>query len=348
MSITNTPQQLLLIKQLFDDACILAEHQDELSLTKALILLDLSIEQMLNQVIRDCSLNTASNVAFGRRDTTWQKIWDAANQAINDKGFKLIHHRDLLSLHEVRNMAQHNATIPTQIEVQRYIEPACESLSSLFADIYKTHFQNFTLWDLIENEDLKQILKDSEYALNKQEIHICIVGCNLAYGLIILAIRNHTRFRNFHTSSFLDKFNEGTSARFSLGVQSQIQQATKQLNEAIKRGVMEFRKEIMQEIEFLENEMVSIGIGLPIMDTRKFQKIGNSVSVSSSYSGDISVKIKKRDITEQDARFMLNYLSKLIHLIDESYSGVLEDVKLKKSLREQAIWKKIEENNQSN
>ena len=56
---TRNPQQLLLVKQLYEDGRLLASREDALSLAKAVVVLDLAIEQMLNTVIMDfTSVNT--------------------------------------------------------------------------------------------------------------------------------------------------------------------------------------------------------------------------------------------------------------------------------------------------
>ncbi len=93
-------------------------------------------------------------------------------------------------------------------------------------------------------------------------------------------------------------------------------------------------------MEFLEDEVVTIGIGMPLMDTRRFQQIGSEVSVSVSVGGDMTLRIRVSQ-HDEGARFMLNYLSRLVRLVDEAYPGVLEEVQVKKPLREQTIWKEL-------
>lgn len=40
----------------------------------------------------------------------------------------------------------------------------------------------------------------------------------------------------------------------------------------------------------------------------------------------------------QEAGFMLNYLSRLIYLVEDAYPGVLESVRVVKPLRDRVIW----------
>ena len=131
-----------------------------------------------------------------------------------------------------------------------------------------------------------------------------------------------------------------------LGLASQLRRAANQLDNAIRQGVEQFRKEILAEIEFLEDEVVTVGVGMPLMDTRRFQKIGSEVPVSTSISGDMTLRTRpsqnEHQETAQGARFMLNYLSRLVRLVDEAYPGVLEAIQVNKPLRKQKIWNEIE------
>src|ERR1051326_8221980 len=143
MPVTSNPQQLLLVKQLYEDGCLLATGEDDVSLTKAIILIDLAIEQMLNQVLRDFYPSFDPTAAAGRRDVNWGRLWQLAAQTLTGKGFALPHYRELSSLHEIRNLAQHNGSVRTQAEVRRYIQPAYEMLSGVFRDAYSQDFHSF-------------------------------------------------------------------------------------------------------------------------------------------------------------------------------------------------------------
>jgi hypothetical protein len=325
---TSNPLQLLLVKQLYDDACILVAREDDLSLIKSVILLDLSVEQMLNQILRDFHRDFSPTANGGRKDVGWQRLWQHASPELKKMGSELLNYRELSSLHEVRNLAQHNASIPTQAEVKRYVQPADEMMTRIFHDAYKQDFHNFTLWDLIPNEGLRQWLQDSESALSSGQSEISIAGCNVAHGLIISAIRNFTRLRRFGRASV---FSGSSFSGFPRGFPSMLSS---------------YLSQMMGAIEFLEDEVVTIGAGMPLMDTRKFQKIGSDVLVFLADSGDIQINTKtsgsERGEVAQGARFMLNYLSRLVRLVDEAYPGVLEGIQVKKRLRGQKIWEAVE------
>lgn len=345
MSSTRNPLQLLLIKHLYDDACLLVGREDDLAIMKAVLSLDQSVEQMLNTIIMDFTSINAPKGRAGRKDVGWGEIWDRASGAMKTLGHELLNHAQLLTLHEVRNLAHHNGSIPTQAEVKRYIQPAEEMLTSAFRDLYGADFQTFRLWDLVPNEGLRQLLRDSEYALEKGYPVACIVGCNLAHSLVIKAIRNYTKLRRFRVSQVFSQRSEGRTAlpaSIPSQMRSQIQQASKQIDTAIRTGVAQFRSEIMEEIEFLEDEVVTIGVGMPLMDTRRFQKIGSEAHARINYEGEIIInqRIVNRDDedTREGARFMLSYLSRMVRLIDEAYPEVVKGIQVPTPLTEHKWW----------
>jgi len=180
--VTRNPQQLVLVKHLYEDACTLAGREDDFSVMKATLSLDHSVEQMLNTIVMDITTQNVPTRGAGRRDISWSEIWKRASDAVTVLGHEIVNHAQLLALHEVRNLAQHNGSIPTQAEVRRYLEPTEEMLTGVFRDVYALDFPTFRLWDLIQNEALRQLLRDSEVALESGHPGVTIIGCNQAHG----------------------------------------------------------------------------------------------------------------------------------------------------------------------
>src|SRR5436309_10116216 len=197
---TRNPQQLLLVKHLYEDARTLASREDDLSLMKAIVVLDLAVEHMLNTVIIDFTSLNAPKGKPGRKDVSWAIIWERAAAAMKEKNHEVLNHGQLLSLHEVRNLDVHNGSVPSQVEILRYIEPLEEMLTGIFRAGYSVDFQRFRLWDLVPNDGLRQLLIDSESALEKGHPAVCIFGCIQAHNLIIRAIRDLTRSRRFRST----------------------------------------------------------------------------------------------------------------------------------------------------
>jgi hypothetical protein len=102
----------------------------------------------------------------------------------------------------------------------------------------------------------------------------------------------------------------------------------------------------MNEIEFLEDEMVTIGIGMPLMDTRRFQRIGNRLITpvgGTGFSTFADDEIKRNDeVIREEAQFMLAYLSRLTRLISDAYTEVITGIKVEKPLTSQHWWNVVD------
>lgn len=128
----------------------------------------------------------------------------------------------------------------------------------------------------------------------------------------------------------------------------EIEGMAKRLDRELRAGVEKFRSEIMNEIEFLEDEVVAIGVGLPLMDTRRFQRIGSLVYQAVGLEGTIHIQPQispeNFDEARDGASFMLSYLSRLIRLLEEAYPGVLTSIQIALPLKKQSIWRAVEIN----
>lgn len=341
--------QLILVKQLYEDAAVLAARGDAFSLTKALILLDLAVEHTLNNIVLNLDPNFTVNETKGSEDIARKTLWGNAARSMktSNKG-SLPETREIANLHALRNLVQHCGTEPSQSETQRYLSAAQSMLSSVFANVYGLEFSRFQIWDLVSNEDLRDWLRDCERALMKGHPEVCIAGCNYAHELIIAAIRSFTKLRRFRVSRVFSSPTARPSYPSGLPYQAirEIEGLAKKLDGEIKSGVERFRAEIMKEIEFLEDEVVAIGVGLPLMDTRRFQKIGSMVHQFFFGDGEMQIRTEApaKDIAEvrEGAEFMLGYLSRLVRLLDEAYPGVLAAITTGTALHKQSIWGTVE------
>lgn len=346
--LVRNPHQLLLSKQLYEDSRLLAERDDAFSHTKAVILLDLSVETLLNNVVLNFDPDLTVNASKGSQDTDRRTLWGNAGTALNKaKGKRLPETREMANLHALRNLVQHSGTEPSRTEVRRYVAAAEVLLKGVFADAYDLDFLSFRLLDIIANEDLRLLLRESEYALEKGRPDICMAGCKYAHELIISAVRENTKLRRTRISSVFSGRGQSSYTTRPGGLQgavaAQARQAANQIDRALKGAEAQLRREIIRELDFLEDEMVTVGVGMPLMDTRRFQKMGRSVLVLIAESG--SLQTNQESGTEpprENALFMLNYVTRLIRLIDESYPDVLADVKVPERLSQQRLWEGLD------
>jgi hypothetical protein len=84
-------------------------------------------------------------------------------------------------------------------------------------------------------------------------------------------------------------------------------------------------------------------VGLSILEVRRFRVAGDLVSVSVYEDGQMEINTNNDSSDEQQvaAEFMLDYLSRLIRSIEETYGSVLQNLKVKVPLTDQAVVKEL-------
>lgn len=86
MGPTRNQQQLILVKQLYEDARLFEERGDAFSLTKTVVLLDLSIENILNNIILNLDPSFSVNQTKGRGDITRKTLSGNASEVLRAAG----------------------------------------------------------------------------------------------------------------------------------------------------------------------------------------------------------------------------------------------------------------------
>lgn len=316
-------EQLILVKQLFQDARDLAERGDRLSLTKAIILLDLSIEQSLKSIL--LNLNPNFIIPRGRNDITWKELWQNASSAVqNAKGVPLSEQNESSRLHELRNLVQHHGTEPPASEVRRYVVSTNQMLTDTFKDAFDLAFDNLRPWDFVGNDDLRRLLNECEEFLRNDNPVVCVVGCKVARRLIVDALDKYTTKGHF---DFPPIYNP----RFH------------HVGQSVEGFVSSLSYYLSERIERLETEIILVGMGLPIIDTRRFLQITGKTYENMMADGHLDFGIGNPDSDKEteiaNAKFMLDYLYRLIRSIEENHPGVLSEIKVQIPLSEQGITK---------
>lgn len=316
-------EQLILVKQLFQDARDLSERGDRLSLTKAIILMDLSVEQSLKCIL--LNLNPDFIIPRGRNDINRRELWHNASSAVqNTKGVSLSEQNESSRLHDLRNLVQHNGTEPPSSEVRRYVVSTKRMLEDAFRDAFDLDFGNLRPWDFIENIELRRLLNESEEFLRNDNPIVCIIGCKMARELTLEAIHEYTT-KERH--DFAPMFN------------SRARQDAHALRDFADL-VIELSDYTAKKITRLENEIILVGMGLPIVDTRRFLQLRGATSETIFADGHLSVNSHhgpNKETETANAQFMLDFLFRLIRSAEENHPGVLSGITVQVPLSEQGI-----------
>lgn len=318
------PQQLLIVKDFFGEAQTLALREDTFSTSKAILFLDLAVEQMMRAII--ATLDPSRQY---KKDPHWQELWTDASAVLQINGFELHNHFPLKALHGHRNMVQHGGASYHYSQARNHVAPAQDMLSQAFRDVYGLDFFRYNLLSLIANDDLRRWLQDAEQILTEGGPMFTIAACNYAHRLVINQMRKKTRKSQGHhstRSTMLRSLDIRDSARLAEAIQA-------------------LDKRITQEIAALEEEVAAIGVGLSILEVRRFRSFGELVSITVFEDGQININGKEGTVEDrkEGAAFMLDYLSRLIRSIEQTYPGVLEDLKITVPLMDQEIVRRAQQ-----
>jgi hypothetical protein len=306
-------EQLLIVKQLYQDSDLLINKGDIFSLSKAVIFLDLSIELTLKTILLNLNPNFLSQLFQQPQikvtqkqhvDISWHIAWTQASkelQAINKSS--LSEEAESRNLRNSRNGIQHNGQTPATQDVKRYLASTTRMLKDAFHSAFDLDFENLRSWDFIQNKDLKQLLKESEDFLN-QKITNCLFGCIWALHLIKEEIQSKKIYFHLNANDDLRHYNQFITERFNN----------------------------------LEIEILLVGMGMSIIDTRRFlyyQKIFSDFQEEPTLSLKASFTIESLEEDILEAKFMLNYLFRLLRFIEDNQPEILENITIKIPLSKQ-------------
>ena len=325
----SNAQQLLLVKAFLDEAQTLALREDTFSTSKAILFLDLAVEQMLRAII--FSLNPNLNP---RKDLmTWHDLWKEVDAALQTQGLELHNHAPLKSLHEHRNMVQHAGATYHYSQARSYVVPAEEMLTQAFRDVFGLDFARYSLVALIVNDDLRQWLEHAAELLTAGKPLLAIAACNYLHGVVIDELQTRTA---------------GRSTTWSRRLSSRDLELDHPV--PLTDAIIKLDERLTDAIEALEHEVAAIGVGMSILEVRRFRAAGSVVAVTVYSDHQIETNVncdKPFEAQRASAEFMLGYLGRLIRSIEETYESALNKLEIKVPLMEQDFIKEALESGES-
>jgi hypothetical protein len=313
--------ELLLIRQIFDDL------QQQLSVTStgarllAVIHLDLCVELALSLVARSGGSPQQPSKRSPRQDVPRHELWTEADSSLTSlSGAGLPHARELRTLHEMRNLAQHAGTVPSTEAVQRAVTPVREFLHVVYSSLFGQDFNRFAPWHLVSCAPLRELFEDVDEALRRSMPTVAIAGSRQAHRRIIFALK---------------RVAEGFVAVRHFGNYPE---------EPHDRTVRETTNVLASAMNDIRATLIIAGAGISVEDTLRFERSGADLSVDESVGGYLYVMIRRRDDPEllgEKAEFMFMYVVRLALALEQAYAGLFQDVAIQLRLRDQPLWKEI-------
>ena len=128
---------------------------------------------------------------MAKRDLFWPDLWKAADDAAHAKVQRgLPVGRDLRTLHEQRNLAQHRGAMPSSEDIDGFVRALCaRCLASCAPHSTSGTSNGLDEWDVLECEPLRNWLSDCAEAVERDEPELAIRVTTEAYSGMVSAVQ---------------------------------------------------------------------------------------------------------------------------------------------------------------
>lgn len=313
---------LVLVRELVTDAeAMLTTDESRLQRFKAILLLDLAIERMLNTILSD-TLHELGESEPNNARKDFGSLWrEADSRCRKVSGLGLRFHTQILSMHNARNRAQHHGEFPDSSTVRTAAQSATAFLRASFMQVYCLSFANFSHVELIENPALRQILGEVREMLDEGDFKWAAIGCIGAYRQLVTALSVIVNQRATHEAT-----ERGVRFRNVLGSRSS---NGKEL-ETLKKDIEVAFARTGEELDEIRVEFAEAALGLSMSDLRRFRRMASTVKVlgTDPQSRWIGWNVRELPVwradesppfDEDSARFMFAHLSRMAQRVEEVY-----------------------------
>lgn len=205
------------------------------------------------------------------------RLWDEVVGIYKDPRNKIAEtvpplRREIGTIHQLRNDVQHNGVIPSVEEVQKAINYAESFVRSVIKSAFDKEFDELMLADLIEDAEIRNLIKEAENALTENRFKDSITASAKAFKKASLAEKRKRPYRR----------------RLSPFVGFDVERAGEKigLKDAF-RELARFFENVKEQIEYLEEQMDVISLGGDLRRYLRFKQ--KSPIVTAVVSGELVV-----------------------------------------------------------
>lgn len=128
-----------------------------------------------------------------RTDIKFMAYWDIINQKLS--GNQLLHKASMIRLNKARVNLKHHGQLINKSDIETFRVNTKDFFEDNTPIIFKIDFSEISLIDLIENEEVKQILKDAqEFSMNRKYKE-ALERLAIAFDILILDYENSKTYR---------------------------------------------------------------------------------------------------------------------------------------------------------
>jgi len=166
--VSSEIRRLVLAKGVYLHGCKHAMNKDDISRLLAIHHFDFAVE-----IILKCTATRYDVLDSARQEFKFKDLWNE----ITNKGAKLPLKKQIFDLHDVRNLAQHSGVVIPYEEVMKFKGYVEDFLRTVVKSEFGIKFGELSLAELVENEQLKNKIKEAEHALLRGNYEECISKC---------------------------------------------------------------------------------------------------------------------------------------------------------------------------
>lgn len=285
-----TLKKLVFIKRIYQQALIDANNRyNEVIKTISVIEFDFAIESCLKTIIN--SLDSTKSPPENFPDLLKQ-----CDLILEKRGMELLPDKAHIQyIHTIRNDAQHKAKYPNDDIISDCRTYARDFLENSIKGIYGKSFESIRISDAVRNNEIQEFLKKGESLLEQNKYSESVF---------------HSVSALTTTLHHVKKAMVGREHRF---VRSILVEGSS--------GKQESNSDILKSFERMQETLLYVSLGMNFPEYMEYKKITGFADVTSA--GTVVVDNMKRDITKDDAEFVLLFSTKTIIQIE----NIVGDIK---------------------
>ena len=256
-----------------------------------------------------------------RQDFTFKDLWSKVNDKLKEKtpSYTLPLRDQIFSLHDTRNLAQHQGDAPSYETLIKYQGYTKDFLSKCFKDIFEIDFDKVYGSILIHDEKVKETLTEAEKYLEQKNFKESMKASAKTFAYIKSKERGSfwsKKLRYFTSFGVLNKHHEiSFSSLHSYSFNSIERQIYEKINGDIEKLIGELNKELKERTEkvnefalAVEEEFAILRLGLDYKEYKVFEKISPPAFFGIDSTEPFVAETKEENYTEENAIFCYEFV----------------------------------------
>lgn len=163
-------RRLVLAKNLYLHGCNIASTDDTVSRLLAVHHFDNAVE-----IVLKCVATEYGVVDSARDEYRFKDLWNEVDGAVEEnKGWNLPMKQQIFSLHDLRNIAQHQGEVPSSESVRRHMGFVESFFQDMCHEVFEISLDELYLSQLIEHQEVREAIQTAEEAYEEEEYERCI------------------------------------------------------------------------------------------------------------------------------------------------------------------------------